>query len=515
LKHTEQPCKASKSPFLILATKHHPQLYTAIVYEHTIDSSTLQQDYNIRAFPTFILFIHNVEKGRVQGVDFLQLELLLHQNMTETSVGLPETGYTLGGSMPSNRTTMSEAHTTRIKRLEQLEGEKTKNSSSAPVKSPEQDTPILEGHITINGMNESIIPLSEQPPIRKENDIDEIALEKLTSVMGFSVIRSKKGLLYSNNTIEGAIDWLGQHQDDETIDDPIAWTITRSKADDEIFSSVNPKSYICNDCNKLFPSMNDLERHATKSGHSDFSESRTQIQPLTGEEKREQMRKIKVLVEQRRKERLQKEKADDNLREKQRRKQGKQMGKMREDIERDQRKRIVLERRKEQEDDKKERERILKILQKEKTERTRNNGRLFKVTFQNEDTKETLKSQNKKEELPLLLPQPKSTIDKLKLQEYIDNVASYKAGGDGLKCLRLLHKYLFNILSHPNEPKYQTINMDNKIYRVKVKPFLGAKNILLAIGFVIVDRKLHLEDNLNLVYLKEAIDKIQFMIRKD
>ena len=45
-------------------------------------------------------------------------------------------------------------------------------------------------------------------------------------------------------------------------------------------------------CNKLFRSNEEVEFHAAKTGHSQFSESTDEKKPLTEEEKKEQLRKI-------------------------------------------------------------------------------------------------------------------------------------------------------------------------------------------------------------------------------
>lgn len=38
-------------------------------------------------------------------------------------------------------------------------------------------------------------------------------------------------------------------------------------------------------------------------------------------------------------------------------------------------------------------------------------------------------------------------------------------------------------MEKPQEDKFKTIKTDNKVYKAKVKPFVGAKNLLLAVGF--------------------------------
>merc|ERR1711966_511996 len=62
-------------------------------------------------------------------------------------------------------------------------------------------------------------------------------------------------------------------------------------------------------------------------------------------------------------------------------------------------------------------------------------------------------------------------------------VSSYRAGGDGGNCLKILKAYVGNVVKNPDDPKYRKINMENKAYRTKVKPFVGAKSLLLCVGF--------------------------------
>ena len=106
-------------------------------------------------------------------------------------------------------------------------------------------------------------------------------LKTLTEAMGFSLLRAQKGLLCGNGgNVEGAVEWLMQHQDDVDIDEPI----TAAKA----------QSYKCNDCGKILSNMANLELHANKTGHSDFEESTERVKPLTEEEKKAKIEEIKV-----------------------------------------------------------------------------------------------------------------------------------------------------------------------------------------------------------------------------
>jgi PUB domain. len=98
-----------------------------------------------------------------------------------------------------------------------------------------------------------------------------------------------------------------------------------------------------------------------------------------------------------------------------------------------------------------------------------------------------------------------------KIEDYISKVSSYKAGGDGGVCLKTLIAYIKNIVEKPNEQKFRKINMENKAYKTRVKPFVGAKALLLAVGFHPNEGNdaLVLEDDANMETLKQTKDKLE------
>jgi len=304
--------------------------------------------------------------------------------------------------------------------------------------------------------------------------------------MGFSTIRAQKGLLNSTNGIEGAVEWLLDHQEDENIDEPVA-AIPKTAA--------VAQSYRCNECQKNLSNMANLELHANKTGHSDFEESTAAIKPLTPEEKEAKMVEIKKLLKTKRDERLEIEKTENIDREKQRRFIGKEMVKTKDQMDREKRKREAYIRKKEKDASKRERVRIRAEFEKDKLERMANQGRLTSklgVDGYNPDAIQyDVKGAGEEEggegsgdtAMAPAQPASKPKPSVAKLDDYITKVASYRAGGDGGKCLKILLAYVRNVVDHPTEVKYQSINVENKAYRTKVKPFVGAKSLLLAIGF--------------------------------
>ena len=229
--------------------------------------------------------------------------------------------------------------------------------------------------------------------------------------------------------------------------------------------------------------MANLELHANKTGHSDFEESTEAVKPLTAEEKARKVEEIKALLKAKRAEREEAEKAESIESEKARRFMGQEMAKTREQMEHEALKRDALMRKKEKEAARRERERLRAEIAKDKLERQANKGKL-KTTL-GADGYNPSAVQYDVADLAEGVVAPKKVFkaDPKKIDEYIKKVSSYRAGGDGQKCLKILLAYVGNVVDKPEEEKFRSINTENKAFKTKVKPFLGAKALLVAVGF--------------------------------
>lgn len=101
------------------------------------------------------------------------------------------------------------------------------------------------------------------------------------------------------------------------------------------------KSIKCEDCGRLFKTQLEVEFHATKSGHMNFSESSEEKKPLTEDEKKAQLALLEEKIKAKRAERERKEKEEELEREKLRIKSGKDMGEARRKLEEEEMKKIV------------------------------------------------------------------------------------------------------------------------------------------------------------------------------
>jgi len=501
------PCKAAKPQLEALASEYQSTggaVAVGIAYEHNLGDAV--HSNNIRAFPTYVLFVDGTEKGRVEGVNFDGIRRMVDEaGCKKKDLGV---GHSLGGAA-----TAASAEDARAARLAKLGAPARAAPPPAPASASEsvadddskpaaavKDVEMEDAADTAGGeekptdaaaaaaADESMVEADAAAEEEKTEMVDPTEslnkehLDALTSSMGFTLIRAQKGLLNGNGgTVEGAVEWLMQHQDDADIDEPIPF-VPKAGGGGGAGGGV-AQSYKCNECGKILSNMANLELHANKTGHSDFEESTKAVKPLTAEEKANKVEEIKALLKAKRTEREEAEKAQSIESEKARRFMGQEMAKTREQMEREALKRDALMRKKEKEAARRERERLRAEIAKDKLERQANKGKL-KTTL-GADGYNPSAVQYDVADLAEGVVAPKKAFkaDPKKIDEYITKVSSYKAGGDGQKCLKILLAYVGNVVDKPEEEKFRSINTENKAFKTKVKPFLGAKALLVAVGF--------------------------------
>eukprot|EP00578_Thalassiosira_sp_NH16_P009275 CAMPEP_0181121574 /NCGR_PEP_ID=MMETSP1071-20121207/24817_1 /TAXON_ID=35127 /ORGANISM="Thalassiosira sp., Strain NH16" /LENGTH=575 /DNA_ID=CAMNT_0023206415 /DNA_START=81 /DNA_END=1808 /DNA_ORIENTATION=+ len=535
------PCKKSKPQLEELATSYAADptvaLACGIVYEHVLGGDI--QSYKVRAFPTYVLFKGSDEVGRVQGVDFDGIRALVAQHCKSHDFGagasLGGGGATLSaadaraqrlarfggggnGKVPKNGAAAAASPEKEAKKevvadeeMEDAAPALETAAAAAPTKTPEDDATMDVDEPTKSedaAVCEAVEMVDPTESLKKED------VETLTSSMGFSSIRAQKGLLNGNGTVEGAVEWLLTHQEDADIDDPIE-KVPKNDGSGGLVA----QSYKCNDCGKILSNMANLELHANKTGHSDFEESTQIKKPLTAEEKQAKIAEIKSLLKAKRTEREDAEKVENVDREKQRRFMGKEVSKTREQMEIAERKRSARLRRKEKEDAVRERQRIRAELEKDKRERAANKGKLSSKLGVDGYNPDAIQydvpgegGRGDDADGAGAVKKPKKAAPSVaKMDEYVTKVASYRAGGDGGNCLKILKAYIGNVVKHPDDVKYRRINTENKAYRTKVKPFLGAKSLLLCVGFSPSEdgTALELNEDADMKVLAQAKEKVE------
>lgn len=471
------PCKASKPELESLASSYQQDpsvdVSFGIVYEHNLAEGI--HEFGVRAFPTYILYTGNGLKmaGKIEGVNFEGIKQLITANGCKKDLGV---GQSLGGDGSVKQLSPAEARAQRLAMFDK---------KNAPV----QDTVMKEDDVTenddendkkevvsdakIDESTEAAVPMETEitdEKIKSSNDGNEdvemkdaadaatakddevemvdpttnlsIAhLDTLTGEMGFELLRAQKGLLYGTGGVEGAVEWLMSHQDDADIDEPIG----------------------------LVP------KGSTKSAT-----------PRTAEEIAAKVAEVKAILKANRDARAESEKVDDVERERQRRSMGQQMAKTREEMAMQARQREAKQRRKEKEAFKKERARIRAELEKDKAERRAHKGKLqskLGIEGYNPDAIQYDDDGDGDDDKPKEATKKKPKANVVKIDEYISKVSAYRAGGDGGKCLKILLLYIKNVVDNPDEDKFKHINTESKAFKGKVKPFIGAKSLLLAVGF--------------------------------
>eukprot|EP00535_Pseudo-nitzschia_heimii_P004483 CAMPEP_0197175210 /NCGR_PEP_ID=MMETSP1423-20130617/1486_1 /TAXON_ID=476441 /ORGANISM="Pseudo-nitzschia heimii, Strain UNC1101" /LENGTH=517 /DNA_ID=CAMNT_0042624311 /DNA_START=65 /DNA_END=1618 /DNA_ORIENTATION=- len=483
------PCKASK-PQLEALAKKSPIVPVSIVHES--DIGDYLHTFNVRAFPTYVLFHKGTEVQRVEGANLQGVQSMIEAHADKAGPSMPSTGgNTLGGSLGP-----SEARALRLAKLGggSVEGTSSANNaesktgadSSAPMETEDSKPATTESEASEGGNgattddvttddlttdDENAAGTPETAKINPADDLDPVAIKTLTEDMGFALIRAQKGLLYSErNTVESAVEWLMEHQDDADIDDPIPEGVVKKT--------------------------------------------------LTEGEKAAKILEVKALMKARRAERDETEKVDHTEREKQRRFMGKEADQTRELMAKEQRKREAQARKREKMEQKKERDRIRAELEKDKRERMANKGKLKGRLGVDGYAPSAIQYENGEGGEPAAQrPKTGAGASAAKIDEYIGKVASYRAGGDGGKCLKVLTLLVGNAADNPTEDKFKRINMETKTFKNKIKPFLGAKTLLMAVGFGLPEKNndgshLVLKEDADVELLKSAKVKLEQALAK-
>ncbi|KAH8248001.1 hypothetical protein KR032_009738 [Drosophila birchii] len=207
--------------------------------------------------------------------------------------------------------------------------------------------------------------------------------------MGFPRERVEYALqVTSNKGVEPAMEWLLAHGDEEippqnageskgpgttgvppTSNDDSAASAAPSSSAEAASGSPVAKSLKCDDCGKVLKDHTEVEYHAAKTGHSNFSESTEEKKALTEEEKKAQLALIEEKLKQKRIEREEREKVDALEREKNRIKSGKDMTEAKRRMEELEMKKIVEQRKREKDEEKAARDRVRAQIEADKAAR--------------------------------------------------------------------------------------------------------------------------------------------------
>ncbi|KAL9048033.1 MAG: hypothetical protein Q9162_007880 [Coniocarpon cinnabarinum] len=115
--------------------------------------------------------------------------------------------------------------------------------------------------------------------------------------MGFDPDRASLAVKAGGN-LQGAIDWLERNQEKSL--EELQSSAAEGDGDADAPPPEGANSLICNECGKKFRGQPQAEFHASKSGHTDFSESTEELAPLTDEERKVKLEELKAKRDQKR-----------------------------------------------------------------------------------------------------------------------------------------------------------------------------------------------------------------------
>jgi hypothetical protein len=308
--------------------------------------------------------------------------------------------------------------------------------------------------IHMHNVGESADWEEEMVPVPVNNEFLEQLIE-----MGVTDVRGRKALVHGGS-VEGALTWLSEHQDDADIDQPY---MVRKK-------DTLPKPV------------------------------------LTEEEKLARVEAMKDKIKQRREERAKQERAEEIRREKDRRERGQRMDETLEERQRQQRKRDLDKAKREKEEEAKERARLRAEIARDKEMRRKNNGVLPSVLGVEGYNPPIIQYNQPGGDAPAAgAPAPSSSTatpkpavaaapaapasaaaavsPEAKIEQAIGMISRYRTAGDGGQALKLLLTFVKNIVEHPDDPKYRSINPESAAFKSKLASLVGPPQFFKYAGF--------------------------------
>lgn len=122
--------------------------------------------------------------------------------------------------------------------------------------------------------------------------------------MGFEEERAQLAVKQTGG-LQGALQWLEDNQDKSLEEIKAPSKTTAAHVDDanelppNLLEGEVAKSLVCNECGKRFRSHAQAEFHASKTDHTDFSESTEEIPQLTKEEQKQKLEELRKAAAER------------------------------------------------------------------------------------------------------------------------------------------------------------------------------------------------------------------------
>ncbi|EQL03473.1 hypothetical protein G6O67_006524 [Ophiocordyceps sinensis] len=200
-------------------------------------------------------------------------------------------------------------------------------------------------------------------------------LEQLLD-MGFEKPRAEIAVKKTGG-LQGALQWLEDNQDKPLEDIQAAEANNEDDDEDETKAKIaeletgQARSLICNECGKRFRSPDLASYHATKTEHTDFSESTEEIAPLTDAEKQTRLEELRERLQSKKAAQSIQDKEEQKRNEKIRQKATKESQEAKEDIQRKEQIKEAAKKRLEKQEDIEAKKRIKAKIEADKADRRR------------------------------------------------------------------------------------------------------------------------------------------------
>ncbi|KAL2269177.1 hypothetical protein VTJ83DRAFT_4023 [Remersonia thermophila] len=196
--------------------------------------------------------------------------------------------------------------------------------------------------------------------------------------MGFEQARAELAVKKTGG-LQEALTWLEETQDKPLEELQAAQATAGGAAEEEEEGAAGPSipsgqhaaSLVCNDCGKRFRSHAEASFHASKTDHTDFSESTEEIAPLTEEEKKAKLAELREKLKAKREAQAAREKEESKRNEQIRQKATKEAQDIKEELQRKEQLKIAAKKRQEKLEDLEAKKRIKAKIEADRLERKR------------------------------------------------------------------------------------------------------------------------------------------------
>ncbi|OAQ90302.1 UBA/TS-N domain-containing protein [Purpureocillium lilacinum] len=200
-------------------------------------------------------------------------------------------------------------------------------------------------------------------------------LEQLLE-MGFDKARAELAVKKSGG-LQGALQFLEETQD-KPLDELQAAQVADDEDEDatkaeiaELETGEQARSLICNECGKRFRNKDLASYHASKTEHTDFSESTEEIAPLTEEEKKARLVELRQRLQAKRAAQSEQDKEENKRNERIRQKATRETQDAKEELQRKEQIKEAARKRQEKLEDLEAKKRIKAKIEADKAERRR------------------------------------------------------------------------------------------------------------------------------------------------